>query len=69
MQLFAKVNHGSHGRKNMKRSWARPEMVILSRKRSDEFILGSCKEGSGNPDLNHDSCETFDQTCTECSTD
>jgi hypothetical protein len=53
--------------KNMKRSWARPEMVILSRKRSDEFILASCKEGSGSEAAINNGCE-FDPGCGACAT-
>jgi hypothetical protein len=68
MQLFARVNHGSHGRKNMKRFWTRPEMVILSRKRSDEFILASCKQGSGEANTLDNGCKTIDVCGTECQT-
>ena len=51
--------------KNMKRPWARPEMVILSRKRSDEFILALCKEGSGVAATSVDDCHQV-AGCGDC---
>ena len=35
----------------MKNSWKRPELVVLIRKRPDEVILQTCREGSGDPTL------------------
>jgi len=31
----------------MKRSWKKPEIIVLMRKKADEALLAFCKEGSG----------------------
>lgn len=45
----------------MKRSWEKPEMIVLLRRKSDELILAGCKDSSGT-EMNKDTgCLAFDQ--------
>lgn len=34
----------------MKRSWDKPELIVLVRRKSDEVILANCQLSSGRPD-------------------
>lgn len=36
----------------MKKSWGKPELIVLVRRRSDEVILMGCKEGSNITNMN-----------------
>ncbi|MGA9189822.1 MAG: hypothetical protein WB014_14960 [Methanosarcina sp.] len=40
----------------MKRSWNKPEMIVLVRRKSDEVILASCKEYGGGADTREGAC-------------
>jgi hypothetical protein len=40
----------------MKRSWDKPEMIVLVKRKSDEIILAGCKMSGGNPSYFNASC-------------
>jgi len=52
----------------MKRSWEKPEMIVLLRRKSEEVILAHCKEGSGAVQIYNGACEKGDDGCPACNT-
>ncbi len=59
------------GRGKMKKSWEKPELVVLVRSRPEESVLAFCKTGgaSGSPVSTHVGCmeRVMEEACNKCS--
>jgi|GEM_PF-746265 len=53
-----------------KKTWTRPELVVMVRGRVENRVLAPCKvDGiASGPDKEHNSCEWEDYECDLCST-
>lgn len=49
----------------MKKQWNSPELLILTKRRSDEVILALCKEGSGGPETTFMECTVICDSCMQ----
>ncbi len=53
----------------MKKTWTRPELVVLVRGSEEERVLGSCKsfEQVSGPSYHEDACDRVDGCMEICS--
>lgn len=58
-------------KKDLKKSWVTPELIVLVRNKTEEAVLLVCKsfEIVRGPDYTNDDCQSLSTLCSGCNVD